>query len=331
MRCKALARPPHRCGGLFIGIITHITSEMLVMTMTLENIGIEIQQQDWHALETEEVLSHLKVQGNGLTSEEAKRRLERFGPNQLKEAARPTFLQTLWEQLNNFVVILLIVASMISALLGDYVEALAIMAIVVLNAVLGIIQERRAEEALAALKKLAAPDAQTLRDGHRVSVPAHELVPGDIIFLEAGNFIPADIRLLEAVNLRIEEASLTGESLAVQKNAATVLDKNVPLGDRKNTAFMGTVVSYGRGRGVVTSTGMHTQLGLIARMLQNVDVEETPLQRRLDQLGKSLSIASLILVAIVFIVALINYTTISQLFTQPLAYVGEYATEITDV
>ncbi len=218
----------------------------------------------------------------------------------------------LWEQLNNFVVILLIVASVISALLGDYVEAAAIMAIVVLNSILGIVQERRAEEALAALKKLAAPDAQVMRDGHRVSVPSYDLVPGDLVFLEAGNFIPADIRLLEAVNLRVEEASLTGESLAVQKNAATVLDKNVPLGDRKNTAFMGTVVSYGRGRGVVTSTGMHTQLGLIATMLQNVEAEETPLQRRLDQLGKSLSVAALFLVAIVFIVALINSTDIKH-------------------
>jgi P-type Ca2+ transporter type 2C len=289
-----------------------------MFVMALETNGkAEIHQHEWHALEAQEVLSHLKVQGNGLTSEEAKRRLEHYGPNQLKEAERSTFLQMLWEQLNNFVVILLIVASAISALLGDYVEASAIMAIVVLNAILGIVQERRAEEALAALKKLAAPDAQVLRDGHRVSVPAYELVPGDLVFLEAGNFIPADIRLLEAVNLRIEEASLTGESLPVQKNAATVLDKNVPLGDRKNTAFMGTVVSYGRGRGVVTSTGMHTQLGLIASMLQNVEVEETPLQRRLDQLGKSLSLAALLLVAIVFIVALINYTNISQLFSSP--------------
>ena len=304
--------------------------------MSLENTGkVEVPhaapQQEWHALETEEVLSHLEVRGNGLTSEEAKKRLEQYGPNQLKEALRPTFLQMLWEQLNNFVVILLIVASLISGLLGDYVEASAIMAIVVLNAVLGIVQERRAEEALAALKKLAAPDAQVMRDGHRVSVPAYELVPGDLVFLEAGNFIPADIRLLEAVNLRIEEASLTGESLPVQKNAATVLDKNIPLGDRKNTAFMGTVVSYGRGRGVVTSTGMYTQLGLIARMLQSVEAEETPLQRRLDQLGKSLSIAALFLVAIVFIVALINSTNISQLFMGPLAYVTEYGTDITEV
>jgi Ca2+-transporting ATPase len=288
-------------------------------------------QQQWHALGVEEVLGHLSVEKNGLTTEEAKKRLEHYGPNQLKEAPRPTFLQMLWEQLNNFVVILLIVASVISALLGDYVEAAAIMAIVVLNAVLGIVQERRAEEALAALKKLAAPDAQVMRDGHRVSIPSYELVPGDLVFLEAGNFIPADIRLLEAVNLRVEEASLTGESLAVQKNASTVLDKNVPLGDRKNTAFMGTVVAYGRGRGVVTSTGMHTQLGLIATMLQTVDSEETPLQRRLDQLGKSLSIAALLLVAIVFIVALINYTEINQLFTGPLAYVTEYKTDIVEV
>jgi len=290
-----------------------------------------IEQQEWHTLKAEDVLRNLAVQSKGLTTAEAQRRLEQYGPNQLQEAPRPTFLQTLWEQLNNFVVILLIVASVISALLGDYVEAAAIMAIVVLNAVLGIVQERRAEEALAALKKLASPDAQVLRDGSRRSIPAYELVPGDIVFLEAGNFIPADVRLLEAVNLRVEEASLTGESLPVQKNAATVLDKNVPLGDRKNTAFMGTVVSYGRGRGVVTSTGMRTQLGLIAEMLQNVEAEETPLQRRLDQLGKSLSVAALFLVAIVFIVALINSTDINELFAGPLPYLKEYATEITDV
>ncbi|MGZ9221043.1 MAG: cation-translocating P-type ATPase [Anaerolineales bacterium] len=288
-------------------------------------------QQEWHALEAKEVLDHLKVQEHGLTSEEAKKRLEHYGPNQLEEAPRPTFLQMLWEQLNNFVVILLIIASIISALLGDYIEASAIMAIVVLNAVLGIVQERRAEEALAALKKLAAPDAQVVRNGSRQSIPAYELVPGDLVFLEAGNYVPADLRLLEAVNLRVEEASLTGESLPVQKNAARVLEKNVPLGDRKNTAFMGTLVSYGRGRGVVTSTGMHTQLGLIATMLQNVEVEITPLQRRLDQLGKSLSVAALLLVAIVFIVALINYTNINLLFTGPLAYFSEYAESITEV
>jgi Ca2+-transporting ATPase len=298
--------------------------------MNQETASFKDHEHDWHTLKAEQVLNHFEVQENGLTTEEAKRRLEQYGPNQLKEAPRPTFLQMLWDQLNNFVVILLIVASIVSALLGDYVEAAAILAIVVLNAVLGIVQERRAEEALAALKKLAAPDAQVIRDGHRRTIPAYELVPGDIVFLEAGNFVPADIRLLEAVNLRVEEASLTGESLPVQKNAATVLEKNIPLGDRKNTAFMGTVVSYGRGRGVVTSTGMRTQLGLIAAMLQNVESEETPLQRKLDQLGKTLSIAALFLVAIVFVVALINYTDIGGLFANPLAYLREYASEITE-
>jgi len=291
----------------------------------------ELMQEEFHALTAEETLKHLEVHAEGLSSAEAEKRLAHYGQNQLQEAPRPGFLALLWGQLNNFVVILLIVASIISALLGDYVEAIAIMAIVVLNAVLGIIQEQRAEQALAALKKLAAPEAQVLRDGSRKSVPAYNLVPGDIVFLEAGNFIPADLRLLEAINLRVEEASLTGESLPVQKNAATVLDKNVPLGDRKNTAFMGTVVSYGRGRGVVTSTGMNTQLGLIATMLQNVESEETPLQRRLDQLGKSLSIGSLILVAVVFIVALFNYTEIRGLFSDPAEYFTTFAEQITEV
>jgi Ca2+-transporting ATPase len=300
------------------------------------------QQTAWHALDVETVFEHLKVQENGLTSEDAAQRLESYGPNQLAEKSRPGFLSMLWDQINSFVVWLLIVAAIVSGLIGwneyshsgettEFIETGAILAIVVLNATLGIIQERRAEEALAALKKLAAPEANVMRDGRRVTVPSRDLVPGDIVFLEAGNYIPADVRLLEAVNLRIEEASLTGESVPVQKNAVTLMEQNVPLGDRKNTAFMGTLVSYGRGRGVVVSTGMRTQLGLIAEMLQSVEEEETPLQRRLDQLGKILSIGSLILVAIVFIVALINYTTISELFVDPLSYFKTYAKEITDV
>jgi Ca2+-transporting ATPase len=300
------------------------------------------KEPSWHSLTPEQVLEDLKVEANGLTSTEAAERLREYGPNQLAEKPRPGFLSMLWDQINSFVVWLLIAAAIISALIGwneyrhsgetaEFIEAGAILAIVVLNATLGIIQERRAEAALSALKKLAAPEAHVLRDGRRVTLPARELVPGDIVFLEAGNFVPADVRLLEAVNLRIEEASLTGESLPVQKNAATVLDKNVPLGDRKNTAFMGTVVSYGRGRGVVVATGMRTQLGLIADMLQSVEEEETPLQRRLDQLGRLLSIAALILVAVVFLVALANYTDIRLLFTHPLDYFRTYAKDITNV
>ncbi len=274
----------------------------------------------WHSLSAETVLDQLGVKSpTGLTSEEAARRLELHGPNQLTGAPGTSFLQMVIGQLNNFVVILLIVAAIVSAVVSviehePFIESAAILAIVILNAVLGVIQESRAEEALAALKKLSAPDAQLLRDGHRVSVSAREVVPGDIFFLEAGNYIPADGRLLEAVNLRVEEAALTGESVPVQKNAAAVIDAEASLGDRKNTVFMGTIANYGRGRGVVVSTGMNTQLGLIATMLQAVEDEETPLQRRLDQLGKTLGWACLAICALVFLGGILQGGSVLQMF-----------------
>jgi P-type Ca2+ transporter type 2C len=256
----------------------------------------------WHTLNGEDVLERLhSLRETGLTSAEAARRQERFGFNQLKEGKRKSFLSMVIEQLNNFVVILLIVAAIISAFLGEGVDAAAIIIIVILNTVMGVVQENRAENALAALKKMAAPEAQVMRDGHRVSIPSRELVPGDIVFLETGNFVPADVRLLEAVNLRIEEAALTGESVPVSKSSVPIFDENASLGDRKNTAFMGTVVSYGRGQGVVISTGMHTQIGLIASMLQSVEEEQTPLQKKLDQLGKTLGWACLVISAAVFV------------------------------
>ncbi len=298
--------------------------------------------QTWHTLSPQEVLKRLGVAENGLTSAEAQKRLAEVGPNQLTEAPRPGFLALLWEQISDFVVMLLIISAIISGIIGwseyvktgstaEFIDAGAIIAIVVLNATLGIVQERRAEEALAALKKLAAPEAHIARDGQRITVPARELVPGDIVFLEAGNFVPADVRLLETVNLRVEEASLTGESLPVQKNALLQLEGAAPLGDRKNTAFMGTTVSYGRGKGVVTNTGMKTQLGMIATMLQSVESEETPLQKRLDELGKTLSIGALLLVAVVFVVALINNTEIGMLFSAPGEYFSTSVKEITEV
>jgi len=273
----------------------------------------QTETEPWHTLSPQEVLEHLRVRDNGLTSAQAAERLAQYGPNQLTESPRPGFLAMLWDQFNNFIVMLLIVASIVSALLGEWIDASAIMAIVLLNAILGIIQERRAEEALAALKKLAAPEAHILRDGHRLTVPARDLVPGDIVYLETGNHVPADVRLLEAVNLQVDEASLTGESLPVLKNAAMKLEKNIPLGDRRNTAFMGTTVTYGRGRGVVVGTGMRTQLGLIAEMLQQVGEEETPLQRRLDQLGKVLGWGALAVCGLVFVVAVLENTDLSLL------------------
>jgi len=242
----------------------------------------------------------------GLTTEEAQRRLAQYGPNELQEKPRRTYLQMVLEQLRSFVILLLLGAAIISAILSEPVEAIAIIAIILLNTILGVVQESRAEAALAALKRMAAPDSQVLRDGKRITVPAPELVPGDIVFLEAGYYVPADVRLIEAVNLRVEEAALTGESVPVQKNAAATLEPGAALGDRKNSAFMGTVVNYGRGKGVVTSTGMHTQLGLIATMLQAVQEEQTPLQKKLDQLGKTLGYAALIVCGLVFAVGLIE-------------------------
>ncbi len=270
----------------------------------------------WHAMGTDDAVVQLAThQQQGLSAAEAARRLQQYGRNELQEAPRPGFWQLVLAQLNNFVIILLIVAAIISALLGDWVEAGAILLIVVLNAVLGVVQESRAEEALAALKKMASPEAHVLRDGARLNVPAAELVPGDLVLLEAGSFVPADLRLVEAVNLRIEEAALTGESVPVSKSAALVLDANAALGDRLNTAFMGTVVSYGRGRGLVVATGMHTQLGLIAGLLGDVESEDTPLQRRLDELGRVLGWGALAVCAIVFLVGILR----SGIWSDPFA------------
>lgn len=286
-------------------------------TQTSVNQDVTIR---WHSISAQEAAARLETeQQRGLTSVEAARRLEKFGPNQLVEPPHTTFLQMVVRQLNDFVVILLIIAAVISAIVSavdrqPYVESIAIVAIVVLNAVLGVVQESRAEQALAALKKLAAPDAQVLRDGHRVSIPAYQLVPGDIVFLEAGNYIPADLRLMETVNLRVEEAALTGESHPVEKNAVVIVDADSTIGDRKNAAFMGTLANYGRGRGVVTTTGMHTQLGMIATMLQSVEIEETPLQRRLQQLGKTLGWAALIICALVFVAGILQGGPILAMF-----------------
>ena len=269
----------------------------------------------WHAQTSAQVLESFQTtSARGLTAETASQRLEQYGLNELVEAKRTTIWQMLWQQFNNFVVILLIVAAIVSAILGDYPEAAAIMAIVVLNAIMGVIQEYNAERSLAALKKLAAPEAHVVRDGRRESLPARFLVPGDIILLEAGNYVPADVRLIEAMNLRVEEAPLTGESVPVEKNPDLILENKSSLGDRKNMAFMGTVVSYGRGRAVVVDTGMQTQIGRIAEMIQSVEDEQTPLQKRLDQLGRTLGIAALVVCALVFVVGWLKGNSPLEMF-----------------
>ena len=247
----------------------------------------------------------------GLAQAEAGRRLAVQGANELSERPRPGFLALLWDQFNNYLVIILVIAAVVSLLLGEWVDSVAIMVIVVLNAIVGVVQESKAEQALAALKKMAAPSAQVIRDGRQVTVRGSEIVVGDIVLLEAGNYVPADVRLFESFNLKVEEASLTGESVPVDKNPAVVLDHDIPLGDRRNTAFMGTLVTYGRGKGLVTCTGMNTQIGLIAQMIQSFEDESTPLQKKLEHLGKVLGTACLAICGIVFVYGLFRDTNIS--------------------
>ncbi len=257
----------------------------------------------WHSLASDATVRHLRSSPDqGLSTTAAEQRLQEYGANELAQAVPPTFLQTLLAQLNSFVIILLVAAAGISALLGDWLEAGVIAAIVVLNAALGVVQERRAEQALAALQKLAAPEAQVVRDGHRQNLSATKLVPGDLVLLEAGNYVPADIRLIESANLRIDESILTGESVAVNKDARAQREQDVALQERANIVFMGTLVQYGRGKGIVVSTGMRTQIGMIAQMLQSVEREQTPLQHKLDQLGRMLGMAALLISALVFVI-----------------------------
>jgi Ca2+-transporting ATPase len=275
-----------------------------------------MQNQNAYGQRIDEVVSGLRTHlQEGLTRQEARARLEKHGPNELTEKPRPGFWAMLWDQINNYLVIILIVAALVSLALGEVVDSIAIMFIVVLNSVVGVVQESKAEQALAALKKMSAPNAQVMRDGHVLTIPGREIVAGDIVLLEAGNYVPADLRLVETVNLKIEEASLTGESVPVEKDAVPVFDSEVPLGDRRNSAFMGTMITYGRGRGIVTGTGMSTQIGMIAEMLQSFEVESTPLQKKLEHLGKLLGTACLVICALVFIYGLFRDTHLSTAFT----------------
>ena len=260
---------------------------------------------------SEQLITHVE---HGLTRQEARERLEKFGTNELTEKPRPGFFSMLLLQFNNFLVIILIIAALLSLLLGEFVDAIAILVIISLNAIVGVVQESKAEAALAALKKMSTPNAQVIRDGKQITIPSRELVAGDVVMIESGNYIPADMRLIESINLKVEEASLTGESVPVEKKAAVILDKEIPLGDRHNSAFMSTMVTYGRGKGLVTATGMHTQIGLIAEMLQSYEEEETLLQKRLNQLGKMLGIICLSICGIIFIYGLIRDTNFSAIF-----------------
>jgi Ca2+-transporting ATPase len=257
---------------------------------------------NWHSLPALDIAARLAADLQlGLSSTETARRQAVYGPNELRETPPPTFWARLLDQFKSFVVLILIAASLLSIILGDYVEAAAIMAIVLLNAVLGVVQESRAEAALASLRKLAAPVARVLREGHHLDVPARQLVPGDVVLLSAGQYVPADVRLVESVNLRVDEAPFTGESVPVEKEAHRDLPAACLLAERVNMAYMGTVMAYGRGRGLVVATGMETEIGRIATLMQAQPAPPTPLQEKLDELGRTLSLAALALCGLVFV------------------------------
>ncbi|MCL6451760.1 MAG: HAD-IC family P-type ATPase, partial [Acetobacteraceae bacterium] len=258
------------------------------------------QRLPWHALGTAETLQALGVDpGTGLRPEEAKGRLRRFGPNLLGRAKRPSAAFRFFSQFRDLTVGLLAAAALVSVLVGEAGDALVIGAIVVLNAALGFVQERRAERALEALACLSAPRARVLRGGRLEEVEAEGLVPGDVLLLEPGDRIAADARLLETWALEVEEAGLTGESVPVPKSAAAVLAAATPLADRRNLVFAGTSVASGRGKAVVVATGMATEMGRIAGLLERAGEEPTPLQRRLTGLGRALAGACLLVCGLV--------------------------------
>jgi Ca2+-transporting ATPase len=254
----------------------------------------------------EETLEELKSSRHGISLEEAARRLAEYGPNVLVEKKKKTLFQMFLGQFSDFMILVLIAAAMVSGFIGEAADTLAIVVIVLLNALLGFSQEYRAEKAIAALKKMVATTAAVLRDNEHCAVPAAELVPGDIVLLEAGNVVPADLRLLESAHLKIEEAALTGESMPVEKQTEALSDETLPLGDRKNMLYKGTFVTYGRGTGVVTATGMETELGRIAAMIQSSEEGKTPLQKRLAAFGRRLAYAVLAICAIIFMGGLIR-------------------------
>ncbi|MCR4346033.1 MAG: calcium-translocating P-type ATPase, PMCA-type [Sulfuricaulis sp.] len=270
-------------------------------------MAADVNSPTWYQLPTEEVVRRLGVDPHaGLSEDEVRRRREQYGTNEIREGRRRGPIAMFLGQFTDFMILVLIAAAVISGLIGDVVDTIVILAIIVLNAVVGFVQEYRADRAIAVLKQMAALSAHVVREGTSQIVPVVELVPGDVVLIEAGNALPADLRLIEAVQLKIEEAALTGESQPVEKLVRVMHESELPLGDRRNMAYKGTLVTYGRGRGVVVATGMETELGRIAALLRAAGEVKTPLQKRLTRFGRLLAIAVLAICAIMFVTGLLR-------------------------
>ncbi|MDD5603554.1 MAG: HAD-IC family P-type ATPase, partial [Eubacteriales bacterium] len=273
------------------------------------------KQTGFHSISYEITAEKLQTSvDTGLSSEEAASRLATYGHNILQEGKKKSLLIMFYEQFKSVMIIILLAAAAISAALGEYTDTAIIALVVVLNAVLGVLQENKAEKALEALKKMSSPYARVLRGGEVSSIKSEDIVPGDVILMEAGDFVPADIRLTESASLKIEEAALTGESVPSEKDALAVTEDKSVVGDRINMAFLSSSVTYGRGRGIAIATGMDTEVGKIAGMLSKSEAEETPLQKKLAELGKYLSIIVVAVSVIIFITGVLQKRDYFEMF-----------------
>ena len=267
------------------------------------------ENKEWYSLSTEEVKSKLNTDiEKGLENDEVEKRRIQYGKNEIVSKNKKPIWKMILEQFTDFMIIVLIIAAIVSGVVNhEFTDSIIILVIVVLNAIIGVVQEIKAQKSLDSLKELSAPHCKVVRNGEVINIESKELVPGDIVILETGDNVPADLRIIEAVNLKIQEAALTGESVPVEKSVDVLKDEKVGLGDRVNCAFSSSLVTYGRGKGIVVSTGMETEVGKIAKMLDEVDDSETPLKRRLEALGKTLGIAALVICALIFAVGFFIY------------------------
>ncbi|MGU8569639.1 calcium-transporting P-type ATPase, PMR1-type [Clostridium perfringens] len=269
----------------------------------------------WYKKSKNEILQELDVdEKNGLSSTEALRRLEKYGKNKLETKKKKTLFKQFLSQLKDVMIYILIIAAIISAFLGEISDALIILLVIIINAVIGVIQESKAEKALDALKELSTPKALVKRDGSLKEILSEDIVPGDIVIIDAGRYIPGDLRLIDTANLKIEESAFTGESVPSEKDASFLPDKEIPIGDQNNMAFMSTLATYGRGVGVVVGTGMNTEVGKIAKMIEQEENDETPLQKKLSELGKILGFLAVGICILIFIISFFQGRDLLEMF-----------------
>ena len=269
----------------------------------------------WYKKSKNEILQELDVdEKNGLSSTEALRRLEKYGKNKLETKKKKTLFKQFLSQLKDVMIYILIIAAIISAFLGEISDALIILLVIIINAVIGVIQESKEEKALDALKELSTPKALVKRDGSLKEILSEDIVPGDIVIIDAGRYIPGDLRLIDTANLKIEESAFTGESVPSEKDASFLPDKEIPIGDQNNMAFMSTLATYGRGVGVVVGTGMNTEIGKIAKMIEQEENDETPLQKKLSELGKILGFLAVGICILIFIISFFQGRDLLEMF-----------------